>query len=80
MPEEKGIQGISEYFKKRSQDTQQLFETLDSRNFDLIIEALRMTNWVQKDAADLLGVSRRVINYKVKIHNITHDRWRRRAS
>jgi DNA-binding NtrC family response regulator len=43
-----------------------------------IIEALKMCNWVQKDAADLLGVSRRVLNYKVKIHNITHDRWRRK--
>jgi DNA-binding NtrC family response regulator len=43
-----------------------------------IIEALKMSNWVQKDAAELLGVSRRVLNYKVKIHNITHDRWRRK--
>ena len=43
-----------------------------------IIEALKMTNWIQKDAAELLGVSRRVLNYKVKIHNITHDRWRRK--
>jgi DNA-binding NtrC family response regulator len=43
-----------------------------------IIEALKMTNWVQKDAAELLGVSRRVLNYKVKIHNINHDRWRRK--
>jgi len=37
-----------------------------------------MSNWVQKDAAELLGVSRRVLNYKVKIHNITHERWRRK--
>jgi len=43
-----------------------------------IIEALKLTNWVQTDAAELLGVSRRVLNYKVKIHKINHDRWRRK--
>ena len=53
---------------------------LDDLERSTIIEALKMTNWVQKDAAELLGVSRRVLNYKVKIHNITHDRWRRRVS
>ena len=31
-----------------------------------IIEALRMSNWVQKDAADLLSISPRVMNYKIK--------------
>lgn len=53
---------------------------LDDLERNTIIEALKMTNWVQKDAAELLGVSRRVLNYKVKIHNITHDRWRRKLS
>ncbi len=52
---------------------------LEELERNTIIEALKMTNWVQKDAAELLGVSRRVLNYKVKIHNITHDRWRRKA-
>jgi DNA-binding NtrC family response regulator len=51
---------------------------LDDLERNTIIEALKMTNWVQKDAAELLGVSRRVLNYKVKIHNINHDRWRRK--
>ncbi len=51
---------------------------LDDLERTTIVEALKMTNWVQKDAAELLGVSRRVLNYKVKIHNITHDRWRRK--
>src|SRR5205823_1153226 len=31
-----------------------------------IIEALKMSNWVQKDAADLLAISPRVMNYKIK--------------
>src|SRR5262245_28039543 len=51
---------------------------LDDLERNTIIEALKMPNWVQKDAAELLGVSRRVLNYKVKIHNINHDRWRRK--
>jgi two-component system response regulator HydG len=52
---------------------------LDDLERNTILEALKMCNWVQKDAAELLGVSRRVLNYKVKIHNITHDRWRRKG-
>jgi DNA-binding NtrC family response regulator len=51
---------------------------LEDLEKNTIVEALKMSNWIQKDAAELLGVSRRVLNYKVKIHNITHDRWRRK--
>ncbi len=46
----------------------------------LIVEALRMTSWVQKDAAELLGISRRVINYKIKTYGITNPRWSRNRS
>jgi DNA-binding NtrC family response regulator len=31
-----------------------------------VVEALRMSKWVQKDAAKLLHISARVMNYKVK--------------
>ena len=31
-----------------------------------LVEALKMTNWVQKDAAELLSISPRVMNYKIK--------------
>ena len=31
-----------------------------------LVEALKMSNWVQKDAAELLQISPRVINYKIK--------------
>ncbi len=51
---------------------------LEDLERNTLLEALKMCDWVQKDAAELLGVSRRVLNYKVKIHNITHDRWRRK--
>src|SRR6187431_1680691 len=35
-----------------------------------ITEALKMANWVQKDAAELLQISPRVMNYKIKTLNI----------
>jgi DNA-binding NtrC family response regulator len=40
-----------------------------------LLEALKRSNWVQKEAAKLLGVSSRVMNYKVAKHGITNDRW-----
>ncbi|TAK15195.1 MAG: sigma-54-dependent Fis family transcriptional regulator [Acidobacteria bacterium] len=42
-----------------------------------VTEALRMSNWVQKDAAELLAISPRVMNYKIKILNIEIPRSRR---
>ena len=42
-----------------------------------VLEALKMSNWVQKDAAELLGISPRVMNYKIKILNIEIPRSRR---
>ena len=42
-----------------------------------LLQALKQSHWVQKDAAKLLGVSSRVMNYKVHKHGITHDRWSR---
>src|SRR6187551_3827284 len=42
-----------------------------------VVEALKMSNWVQKDAAELLGISPRVMNYKIKILSIEIPRSRR---
>jgi DNA-binding NtrC family response regulator len=42
-----------------------------------LIEALKMSNWVQKDAADLLSISPRVINYKIKMLGIEFPKSRR---
>src|ERR671926_347841 len=44
-----------------------------------LIEALKMSNWVQKDAAELLAISPRVMNYKIKILRIEFPRGRRAA-
>jgi Nif-specific regulatory protein len=42
-----------------------------------LIEALKMSNWVQKDAAELLNISPRVMNYKIKTLAIEYPRGRR---
>ena len=42
-----------------------------------LMEALKMSNWVQKDAAELLGISPRVMNYKIKTLAIEFPRGRR---
>ena len=44
---------------------------LDEAEKSLIIQALERSNWVQKKAAALLGISQRVINYKIKKHGIS---------
>ena len=44
-----------------------------------LTEALKMSNWVQKDAAELLGISPRVMNYKIKTLGIEFPRGRRPA-
>jgi len=43
----------------------------------LVLQALNMCNWIQKDAAGLLGISSRVLNYKIQRHGITHQNWKR---
>lgn len=44
---------------------------------ELILHALDDKGWVQKDAAQILGISPRVLNYKIKKYGITHSTWRR---
>ena len=45
-----------------------------------VVEALSMSNWVQKDAAELLSISPRVMNYKIKTLGIILPRSRRAQS
>jgi DNA-binding NtrC family response regulator len=44
---------------------------------ELVLAALRRSRWVQKEAAGLLGVSRRKLNYMIRRMGITHHSWRR---
>jgi DNA-binding NtrC family response regulator len=43
----------------------------------LIVAALERTGWVQKDAAVLLRMSRRRLNYRIRRLGISHPAWRR---
>ena len=44
--------------------------SLDESERQAIIRALQQAGWVQKDAAELLGISRRAIHYKIKKYGI----------
>ncbi len=53
--------------------------SLDESEKQAIIRALEKANWVQKDAAPLLGVSRRALNYKIQKYAIDIPTRRRPA-
>jgi len=44
---------------------------------EIIIKALEESLWVQKEAAELLGITPRALNYKIKKFGISHPRWRK---
>ncbi len=44
--------------------------SLEENEHQTIIRALERSAWVKKNAADLLGISRRAIHYKIKKYNI----------
>jgi len=48
---------------------------LEDLERDVVMQALKMHDWVQKDAARYLGISPRVMNYKVQKYQITNSRW-----
>ncbi len=50
---------------------------LDAVEKEVILRALELRNWVQTDAAVLLGISRRALNYKINYHGITHPSWKK---
>lgn len=47
---------------------------------EFVLEALERTGHVQKDAAALLRISRRKLNYMIQRMGITHPSWRRNRS
>jgi DNA-binding NtrC family response regulator len=64
-------------FSQKSDFTPKPVKDLESSEKDLLLEALRLNDWVQKDAASRLGVTARKLNYMIKKHGITHARWRK---
>ena len=49
----------------------------DEEEKKLICRALEKHLWIQKDAARELGLTPRALNYRIKKHGITHQRWRK---
>lgn len=63
---------------QRSEEAAEQGERLSSlanTEKELILDALKKHDWVQKDAAKALGISKRVMHYKVQKYGITHHRW-----
>jgi DNA-binding NtrC family response regulator len=43
---------------------------------DLVMQGLKMCDWVKKEAAVVLGVTEEVLQYKIKRFGITHPTWK----
>lgn len=52
-------------------------ESLAEQEKELILRILEECLWVQKNAANKLGISPRALNYKINKLGITHPHWRR---
>ena len=50
-------------------------QSLRANEKEMILKALNDSLWIQKDAAKRLGLSPRVLNYKIKKLGIKHPRW-----
>ena len=51
--------------------------SLETVERELVLAALRRSGFVQKDAAELIGVSRRKLNYMIQRMGLTHPSWRK---
>jgi transcriptional regulator with PAS, ATPase and Fis domain len=49
----------------------------DTEEKEKVLSALKENLWIQKDAAKKLGISPRMLNYKIKKYGLTHPRWRK---
>ncbi len=67
------LSGLSQ----RSESSPKPLKDLTASEKDLLLEALALSDWIQKDAASRLGVTARKLNYMIKKHSITHARWRK---
>jgi len=74
-PEDLHLEPVDESIADMAQDDGAAM-SLDESEKRAIIRALEQSNWVQKDAADILGISRRAIHYKVKKYGIDVHRRR----
>ncbi len=50
-----------------------LIERLNALEREMVLSALEKKNWVQTQAAELLGISERVLRYKMKKHQVLNE-------
>ena len=50
-----------------------LIERLNALEREMILSALEKKSWVQTQAAELLGISERVLRYKMKKHQVLNE-------
>ncbi len=50
-----------------------LMERLDAMEREIILSALEKRNWIQTQAAELLGINERVLRYKMKKHALSKE-------
>ncbi len=67
---------LDPFKSKETQISADPHEPLELHEKERILKALEDALWVQKDAAKLLRISPRALNYKIKKFDITHPRWR----
>ena len=58
-------------------ETKQSLQSLNDIERASVIAALEKSLWIQKDAAETLGISKRALNYKIKKLGLKHPRWRK---
>ncbi len=63
--------------EEESAEKTELIESLAAQEKELILKILEECLWVQKNAAQKLGISPRALNYKINKLGITHPHWRR---
>jgi DNA-binding NtrC family response regulator len=80
--EEITLENLDLVFEKKTGQPDENIVSVPPSGFDLkqveksyILQALRMCEWKQKEAAKLLNLSPRALNYKIKNHGITHPAW-----
>ncbi len=61
----------------RGKNRSEAVDSLADQEKNSILIVLEECSWVQKKAAKKLGISPRVLNYKIGKLGITHPRWRR---
>jgi transcriptional regulator with GAF, ATPase, and Fis domain len=54
--------------------------SLADQEKELVLRVLEESLWVQKNAAQKLGISPRALNYKIRKLGITHPHWRKNRS